>query len=152
MTPGTLIEPRPQPVEVVRAAGGIPVRLSPDGWREVAVVHRPTRGDWTFPKGKLEPGEEFEACALREVLEETGLVCRIGRFIGHTEYRDRKDRPKVVAYWVMEPVAGEFRLNEEVDEVRWVDLGSAAQLLSYERDRELLIVLSAADEAAAPLL
>ena len=152
MTPGTLIEPLPQPTEVVRAAGGIPVRLSSDGWREIAVVHRPARGDWTFPKGKLEPGEEFEECAVREVLEETGLVCRLGRFIGHTEYRDRKDRPKVVAYWEMEPVGGEFLLNEEVDEVRWVDLGTAAELLSYERDRELLIVLSAADEAAVPLL
>ncbi len=146
-----LIEVRPPVGDVVRAAGGIPVRRSADGWREVAVVHRPARADWTFPKGKLEPGEEFEECALREVLEETGLVCRLGRFLGHTEYRDRKDRPKVVAYWEMEPLGGEFQVNEEVDEVRWVDLGTAGRLLSYERDRELLVVLSAADEVSSPL-
>ena len=116
------------------------------------MVHRPGRADWSFPKGKLEADESFEECALREVLEETGLQCRLGRFIGHTEYRDRKDRPKVVAYWVMEPVAGSFMVNEEVDELRWVDLGTAEQLLSYDRDRELLIVLAAADEVAAPLV
>jgi 8-oxo-dGTP pyrophosphatase MutT (NUDIX family) len=146
------LETRPQHGDVVCAAGGIVVRRSVDGWREIAVVHRPARADWSFPKGKVEPGEEFEDCALREVFEETGMVCRIGRFIGHTEYRDRKDRPKVVAYWEMEPVSGEFRINEEVDEVRWVDLGTAERLLSYERDRELLMVLVAADEPATPLL
>lgn len=142
----------PRPVgELVRAAGGILVRRSALGWLEIAVVHRPGRADWSFPKGKLEVGESFEECALREVLEETGLACRLGRFIGHTEYRDRKDRPKVVAYWVMEPVDGSFRPNGEVDELRWVDLGTAEELLTYERDRELLIVLAAADEVAAPL-
>jgi len=143
---------RPVPTEeVIHAAGGIPVRRSLDGWWEVVLVHRPTRADWTFPKGKLEPGESFEECAYREVLEETGLYCRLGRFIGHTEYRDRKDRRKVVAYWVMEVVGGEFRLNEEVDEIRWVDLRSAVHLLSYERDRQLLTVLVGADEEAAPI-
>ena len=145
------LEPDQHAGEIVRAAGGIPVRRTPEGWREVAIVHRPGRCDWSFPKGKLEEGESFEECALREVEEETGLRCRLGRFIGHTEYRDRKDRPKVVAYWVMEPRSGRFRANDEVDEVRWVDLGTAERLLTYERDRELLIVLAAVDEVAAQL-
>ena len=143
------LEASPCAGEVVRAAGGIVIRRGPGGWREVAVVHRPGREDWSFPKGKLEPDEGLEACALREVLEETGLVCRLGRFIGHTQYRDRKDRPKVVAYWVMEAEGGAFMANDEVDEVRWVRLDGAGELLSYERDRELLVVVAAADEVAA---
>lgn len=138
--------------ELVRAAGGIIVRRTPAGRPEVAVVHRPGRADWSFPKGKLEPGESFEECALREVWEETGLHCRLGRFVGHTEYRDRKDRPKVVAYWVMEIRAGAFVANEEVDDLRWVDLRAAGQLLSYDRDRDLLIVVAAVDDVAAPLV
>jgi 8-oxo-dGTP diphosphatase len=141
-----MLEDSPQTGEVVRAAGGIVVRRGAEGWREVAVVHRPAREDWSFPKGKLEPDESLETCALREVLEETGLVCRLGRFIGHTQYRDRKDRPKVVAYWVMEAEGGSFMVNEEVDEVRWVRFSEAGDLLSYERDRELLVVVAAADE------
>ncbi len=147
-TRSAILEPTPPASEVVRAAGGIVVRRSPEGWREVAVVHRPARADWSFPKGKLEPDESLETCALREVFEETGLVCRLGRFIGHTQYRDRKDRPKVVAYWVMEAQGGSFTANEEVDEVRWVRFAEAAVLLSYERDRELLVVVAAADEVA----
>jgi 8-oxo-dGTP pyrophosphatase MutT (NUDIX family) len=143
--PATLEEPR-QGV-LIHAAGGMIVRRGADGVVQVAVVYRPARGDWTFPKGKLEPGETFEECAIREVFEETCLHCRLGTFVGHTEYRDRKDRPKVVAYWVMEAESGAFRPNNEVDELRWVDLAGAARILSWDRDRELLVALcAAADE------
>ena len=145
------LAPTAPTTEVVRAAGGIIVRRSPQGWLQVAVVHRPARCDWSFPKGKLEPGESFEDCARREVLEETGLVCRLGRFVGHTEYRDRKDRPKVVAYWVMHLEHGQFAPNEEVDEMRWVDLRTADRLLTYDRDRDLLVVVAAAEDVAGPL-
>ncbi len=68
------------------------------------------------------------------------------RFVGHTEYIDRKGRPKVVAYWVMAADSGKFVVNGEVDELRWLDFHSAAGLLSYPRDRELLGVVSAADQ------
>jgi len=116
------------------------------GELQIAVVHRPLHQDWSYPKGKLDEGETFETAALREVHEETGLICRLVRFIGHTEYIDRKSRPKAVAYWVMAAEDGTFSPNEEVDELRWLDLAEAAQLLSYERDRELLAVLTASDQ------
>ena len=134
----------PSPSEVVQAAGGLVVRRQGD--LEIAVVHRPDHGDWSFPKGKLEEGETFEVAALREVEEETGLACRLLRFVGHTEYVDRKGRPKAVAYWVMAALSGSFTPNAEVDEMRWVTLEGATRLLSYPRDRELVGVLMAADQ------
>jgi 8-oxo-dGTP diphosphatase len=133
------------PTEVVQAAGGLVVRRQA-GQLQIVVVHRPVHQDWSYPKGKLEEGETLEDAAQREVLEETGLVCELLRFIGHTEYVDRKGRPKVVAYWVMAVEAGTFVPNEEVDELRWVTIAEAAPLLSYERDRELLAVLMADDQ------
>ena len=135
----------PPPTDVIQAAGGLVDRRQ-SGNLEIAVVHRPVHRDWTFPKGKLEPGVTFEQAARREVLEETGMTCRLVRFIGHTEYVDRKGRPKAVAYWVMAPEAGSFRPNGEVDELRWVTLEGATQLLSYPRDIELVAVLMAADQ------
>jgi 8-oxo-dGTP pyrophosphatase MutT (NUDIX family) len=135
----------PSPTEVVQAAGGLVVRRQ-GGALQIALIHRPVHGDWSFPKGKLEEGETFEEAALREVAEETGLSCRFVRFIGHTEYIDRKGRPKAVAYWVMEAVAGSFTPNEEVDELRWLDLQAATRMLTYPRDRELVAVLMAADQ------
>ncbi|HVT41501.1 MAG TPA: NUDIX hydrolase, partial [Acidimicrobiales bacterium] len=113
---------------------------------EIVVVHRPAHEDWSFPKGKLESGETFELAALREVREETGMACRLVRFIGHTEYVDRKGWPKAVAYWVMAAEGGFFTPNDEVDELRWLRLEDASRLLSYPRDGELVAVIMAADQ------
>lgn len=135
----------PSPTEIVQAAGGLVVRRH-NGSLQIVLVHRPVHQDWSFPKGKLEAGETFELAAVREVREETGMVCRLLRFIGHTEYLDRKGRPKAVAYWVMAAESGFFTPNQEVDELLWLGLDSAARVLSYPRDQELVAVLSAADQ------
>jgi 8-oxo-dGTP diphosphatase len=122
-------------VSEVEAAGGLVI--DDDG--RVAVVHRPRYDDWSLPKGKLDPGEDFEQAALREVEEETGIRAELGREVGSTRYEDRKGRQKVVRYWVMRPLeVGQFEPNDETDELRWIDPGDAAELLSYDRDRELV--------------
>jgi 8-oxo-dGTP diphosphatase len=121
----------------VEAAGGVVVRDGGEG-REVLLVHRPRYDDWTLPKGKLDAGESFEEAALREVEEETGLACTLGPELPSSHYRDNKDRPKLVRYWLMKPSSGTFEPNHEVDEVRWLALDDAAEALTYERDREVL--------------
>jgi 8-oxo-dGTP diphosphatase len=117
----------------VRAAGGVVVR---DG--RVAVVHRPKYDDWSLPKGKLDPGEDWEEAALREVEEETGLRCRLGQEVGSSRYRDAKGRDKLVRYWLMEPLDGEFEPDHEVDDIRWLTSDEARAALSYDHDREVL--------------
>ena len=74
-------------MEVVRAAGGVVLRDGPSG-REVLLVHRRRYDDWTLPKGKCEPGETDEDCALREVEEETGFACELDDELPSTEYVD----------------------------------------------------------------
>jgi 8-oxo-dGTP pyrophosphatase MutT (NUDIX family) len=123
---------------IVHASGGIVVRRADDGGVAVALVHRPSYDDWTFPKGKRVPGEDDRQTAIREVEEETGLRCRIDRPVGRVSYRDRKDRPKTVMYWLMTPIDGDFSPSTEVDEMRWVPVQQAEDLLTYEHDRSLL--------------
>jgi 8-oxo-dGTP diphosphatase len=122
----------------VRAAGGVVVRPDDENPSAVLLVHRPRYDDWTFPKGKAEPGESDEDCALREVEEETTLRCTLGRELPATSYVDGKGRPKRVRWWIMRPVDGEPAPAHEVDEVRWVDPDEAESLLTYDRDRNLL--------------
>ena len=119
---------------VVRAAGGVVV--GDDG--RVAVVHRPRYDDWSLPKGKLDPGERAQDGAARETEEETGLTCLVRDYLGREAYTDHHGRPKVVDYWLMEPVAGAFHPNDEVDELRWLEIQPARDLLTYDRDRETL--------------
>jgi 8-oxo-dGTP pyrophosphatase MutT (NUDIX family) len=86
---------------IVRAGGGIVWRHDQGGPIEIVLIHRPAYDDWSFPKGKLHPGETEAQAALREVQEETGLWCRLGREVGTSSYRDPKRRPKTVRYWEM---------------------------------------------------
>ena len=128
---------------LIRAAGGVVVREMDEG-SEVLVVHRPRYDDWTFPKGKAEPGESDEDCALREVEEETGLRCELDRELPDTSYVDAHGRQKRVRYWLMRPVAGELRFLHEVDGAEWLSPEDAARRLSYARDLRVLDGASAA--------
>ena len=121
----------------VRAAGGLVLRPGAEG-PEVVLVHRPRYDDWSLPKGKVDPGETDEECARREVEEETGLRCTLGRELPSTRYTDRKGRSKQVRYWEMEVVDGAFAPNDEVDELRWLAPDDAVALLSYDHDRVLV--------------
>jgi len=107
---------------------------------QVAVIHRPRYDDWSLPKGKLDPGETWEAAAVREVEEETGVLAQCEEELAPHEYVDRKGRPKIVRWWRMSVVRRPdvFAPNDEVDELRWVEPEEAERLLDYEHDRELV--------------
>jgi 8-oxo-dGTP diphosphatase len=120
----------------IEAAGGV---VEQDGL--IAVVHRPRYDDWSLPKGKLDKNESAERAALREVQEETGLSCQLIEELEPVSYTDNRGRPKNVRYWRMQVLSGEFEVNDEVDELRWLSRADALELLSYEHDRELVAAL-----------
>jgi 8-oxo-dGTP pyrophosphatase MutT (NUDIX family)/phosphohistidine phosphatase SixA len=120
----------------VLAAGAVLWRPGPRGV-EVALVHRPKYDDWSFPKGKLDPGETLPFAAVREVAEETGQSARLGAILGDVRYTVAAGR-KLVRYWTAQACGGEFVRGREIDELRWLDPAGAAKLLSYRRDVELL--------------
>jgi len=121
----------------IAAAGGVLISRSDDGPR-IAVIHRPKYMDWSLPKGKLEEGEGWQEAALREVEEETGYRARPLDELERVSYRDRKSRRKLVRYWLMEPVEGQFAPHGELDELRWVSPEEADRLLTYEHDKEIV--------------
>ena len=125
--------------DVVRAAGGVVWREVDDGAVEVLVVHRQRYDDWTFPKGKLDPGESWEQAAVREVFEETGVVPVLGRELAATDYVDNRGRPKRARYWAMAVAADTgFEADDEISAREWLRAADVPDRLTYDRDLAVL--------------
>jgi 8-oxo-dGTP diphosphatase len=134
----------------IPAAGTVPWRRR-RGQLEVALVHRPKYDDWSWAKGKLDPDEDWPVAAVRETYEETALSVGLGRPLPGAEYTvlDGTGQPatKEVRYWAAEATSPGGPLENEIDEVRWLDVVAASDRLDYARDREQLRAIVRADKA-----
>lgn len=118
-------------------------------WREengellVALIHRSRRDDWSWPKGKVDPGESLPETAVREIAEETGLKIKLGPHLKAINYTVGNGTPKEVHYWAAR-VSGKalanskFKPSEEVESVEWRTPAEARKLLTYEFDSVVL--------------
>ncbi|MFI8964086.1 NUDIX hydrolase [Streptomyces sp. NPDC053493] len=121
----------------------VPYEEGGAGTIEIALVHRPKYDDWSHPKGKLKRGETLAACAVREVLEETGQSCELGARLPTVRYL-AQGRPKEVHYWAARALEGTFVPTHEIDAVLWLPPAEARPRLTQPRDRDLLDALLAA--------
>jgi 8-oxo-dGTP pyrophosphatase MutT (NUDIX family) len=133
------------------SAGGVAYRRSAVGV-EIALASRRTQAGelaWGLPKGRIDPGEDRETTALREVREEAGLICEIEASLGKIAYWyvwEGARISKVVHFYLMRTIGGDTNDHDhEMEEVRWFPLKEALAVASYRSEREIL-------ERAAELL
>ncbi len=134
----------------VRAAGGVVWRRGPSGI-EVVLIHRSRYDDWSLPKGKVDPGENDEQAARREVQEEASVIGVLGPELRSTTYVDRNGRDKMVRYWAMTVAGGNIGPDNEIDVAEWLPIGEARRRLTYDRDRPVLDSASAVLSALAAM-
>lgn len=134
------------PAAPVTAAGGLVLRHDA-GEPLLLLIYR--RGAWDLPKGKLDPGETIEACALREVREEVGIeTLRIVRPAGTTVHgypEDGRYLVKTTWWYLMETPERDFTPEERegIEAVEWVPWGEATERLGYESLRAFVAGLRA---------
>jgi len=138
---------------MILAAGGVVWRETVDSKIELAIIHRPRYDDWSFPKGKLDSGEEIISCAYREIMEETGLDIELGPYLGEVEYQSI-DGLKKVTYWAAKSLSkgNDFHANVEADLLEWHDIDSVRKKLTRDTDREILDIFIDSPYQAAKLI
>lgn len=135
---------------LIEAAGAVLWRPAERGV-EIALIHRPRYDDWSLPKGKLLPGEQPFAGALREVVEETGSTGALGRNLGEIRYRVIGE-PKRVRYWSLQHANGAFAPGDEVDLLEWLSPRAARKKLTFPHDLPVLDRFLARPTPSWPLL
>ncbi len=145
---------KPPDSKLIRAAGAVAWRPGPDdGEPAVLLVHRTRYDDWSLPKGKQEHGEPLPLTAVREVFEEGGARLVLGRRLKSVRYLVG-GRPKRVHYWAARAADTDHDAvpNAEVDEVRWLPVARARELVSYPRDHRVLDDFAGRPAATVPLI
>ncbi|WP_062292972.1 NUDIX hydrolase [Demequina phytophila] len=131
------------PEGTVVAAGALVWRVR-EGELQVLAVHRPRYNDWSWPKGKLDPGESLPECAVREVAEETGKQVVLGQPLPTIRY-PIGEKQKVVKYWAAEVLSsGSPALKarptfkpaskNEIDRLRWLSVAEAHKMITFPDD------------------
>ncbi|MGA1145394.1 MAG: NUDIX hydrolase [Candidatus Nanopelagicales bacterium] len=122
----------------IRAAGVVVFHPDDRTDQRFLAVHRPSRKDWSLPKGKVDSGETVPCAAVRECDEETGYRVSLATRLPTLRYvADGQD--KIVDYWIGRVRGDEgFAPDEEVDEIRWVPTAEAEHFLTYPDDAGLV--------------
>lgn len=110
------------------------------GNTELLLIKHANGGHWSFPKGHVEPGETEEETATREVKEETGIDIIIDTsFREVVSYSPKKDTQKDVVYFLAFAKNYNFiPQEEEISEIKWVEISRVHTILSYDNDRQLV--------------
>lgn len=125
------------------AAGGIV--MNPN--KEILWIFR--RGFWDLPKGKLDPNETIEACAIREVMEETGIIHLVlGKLILTTthQYHDKylnEEVEKTTHWYAMTTDIlqdGTPQIEEDIEAIAWVKKEALTPYLekTYDTIKEVM--------------
>lgn len=110
------------------------------GNTEILLIKHVNSGHWSFPKGHVEKGETEVETALREIKEETGIDVIIDPTFRETvSYYPKKDTQKVVVYFIGKAKNYDYvPQEEEISEIKWVEIGRAGSVLTYENDRSIV--------------
>ena len=110
------------------------------GNTEILLIKHINSGHWSFPKGHVEGDETEVETAKREILEETGIEVNLDPTFRETvSYSPKKDTQKVVVYFIAKAKNTDYVPQEdEIAEIKWVEIDRAGSVLAYDNDRSIV--------------
>jgi 8-oxo-dGTP pyrophosphatase MutT (NUDIX family) len=132
-------------LKTIQAAGGLVLNEK----QEILMIFR--RGKWDLPKGKLDEGEKIEECAVREVMEETGLTkIDLGALLSitHHTYFDTWLKEEVIkeTYWFRMDASSQQELipqkEEDIQDIKWISADQLEIYLSNSYDNIKIVIHS----------
>lgn len=128
-------------MKIEKSCGAVVFREK-DYKKQILLIRHVNGGHWAFPKGHVEKGETEEETALREIMEETGLIVHLdNRYRQVVSYSPRKDVMKDVVYFVAHALSDCDGVAQEgeISQIKWVDMHSAVEYVSFDNDKKILL-------------
>ncbi|MBR3555576.1 MAG: NUDIX domain-containing protein [Oscillospiraceae bacterium] len=137
-TAGSLLAPAEKLLRCrIDSCGAVTFREGAAGTEALLIYHR--KG-WGFPKGHIRPGETEEACAAREVLEETGISIRPDPGFRRETISERQGDKRKVIFLLGRYAGGEPRPQPgETRAAAWFPAEAAAGMVYYPGDRAIYL-------------
>lgn len=138
----------PFPIYAELSAGAVIYQKKDSGFL-IAVIHRKKMNDYSLPKGHQNVDESLQETLDREILEETGWTIEIEEFVKHMTYKV-VNKDKGIEYWRnvywflargLEKTTS-FADPDEVDNLEWLPVGDAMSQLTYENEKEILVMVA----------
>ncbi len=129
--------------QIELSAGGVIYRRATGGELQMLLI-KDSYGNWGFPKGHIEPGEDASAAALRECREETGLGrLRLVGWLGTTDWYFRRGRALIHKYcdYFLVEVEGEDtarpQKREGIQACEWLGPSELVRRVTYNNARQI---------------
>jgi 8-oxo-dGTP pyrophosphatase MutT (NUDIX family) len=131
-------EAAPEPNSLIPSCGVLAV----DDQARILLQQRRDTGQWALPMGRMDIGETPTECAVRETLEETGVLVRVDGLLGIYSdpahiiaYGDGEVRQEYEVIMLGSPISGEPMASAEASDVQWVDPDNLGQLDMHPTQR-----------------
>lgn len=107
---------------------------------QVLLIRRgkpPREGEWSLPGGRVEPGESFEQCALRELLEETNVRAKLLKKVAEIDGNFGTHHYMLHDY-LAEWESGDVRAGDDAAEAKWVAMSSLSEISMWSKTHQVI--------------